>query len=72
MRRPQESGASFEETYPHYPFAALVRLAIAAGGWLGRAIARSQEQRARQALQTYVPRQRRRDAVRPPMGRILY
>lgn len=72
MRRSQDSGASFEQACPHNPFAALMRLAVAVGRRIGQGLARSRRHRVHLALQPYEPRQRRREAVRPPMGRILY
>lgn len=35
--KPMEAGASFEETYPSYPFSELVRLGIALAQWLAGA-----------------------------------
>jgi len=36
MNEPRHRLASFEETYPRYPFAELVRLALGFGKWIVR------------------------------------
>jgi hypothetical protein len=38
MEKPPEAPKSFEETYPQYPFAELVRLSIALSKWLLRSL----------------------------------
>jgi len=36
MKSTREPGRSFEETYPRYAFAELVRWAVMLGAWMGR------------------------------------
>ena len=39
-RETYEEGATFEETYPRYPFSELVRLSVALGGAIARRLGR--------------------------------
>ena len=70
MRQPLDSERSFEETYPHYPFAELVRLAVALGRWIARTD--QARIRAREAERDSPPRREVKEAARVSMDRILY
>ena len=71
MRQPQQSKRSFEETFPHYPFAELVRLAIALGCWLGTRTPR-REPGGRLIGRVPVSRRARMEAAKIAMGRLPY
>ena len=43
-RRTYEEDATFEETYPRYPFSELVRLSVALGGLVARRLGRRRAQ----------------------------
>ncbi len=69
MRQPKDSGPSFEETYPHYPFAELVRLAIAVGGWLAR-VRQASHDGALRARRPPPSRRAREEVGKISMGRL--